>query len=65
MTTHLYDVMLVRPDFYVYGGATGPDAAVGLIRQFMADTEQVGIKTRAPTVRSARATGGLHETRPL
>jgi hypothetical protein len=65
MEAQEWDVMLVRPDFYVYAGATGLDAAAGLIRQFIADIEQVGIETRAPTVRSARPTGGLHETRPL
>jgi 2-polyprenyl-6-methoxyphenol hydroxylase-like FAD-dependent oxidoreductase len=38
-----WDVMLVRPDFYVYGGATGPDSTASLIRQFIVDIEQVGL----------------------
>ena len=37
MSTHGWDVMLVRPDYYVYGGAAGADAGARLTGQLRSD----------------------------
>jgi 2-polyprenyl-6-methoxyphenol hydroxylase-like FAD-dependent oxidoreductase len=64
MTTLGWDVMLVRPDFYIYGGDAGPQGVARLIDQFLHDIEYVGINTRVTAARSVQS-GSVHETRSL
>jgi len=65
MSTQGWDVMLLRPDFYVYGGAAGPQSATYLIRHFLSDIEQAGIDTLVIPHNSAQPAGDFHETRSL
>ncbi len=42
------DAILVRPDFYVYGSASGPGDADRLVQSLRADLEALGLKEKAP-----------------
>jgi hypothetical protein len=47
MTTHGWEVMIVRPDFYVYGGAARLDGTASLIAEFLRDLNDAGLKAPA------------------
>ena len=42
------DAILVRPDFYVYGSASGPGDADRLVQSLRADLAALGLKEKAP-----------------
>jgi flavoprotein hydroxylase len=42
------DAILVRPDFYVYGSASGPGDADRLVQALRADLTALGLKEEAP-----------------
>ena len=45
LTTNGWDAMIVRPDFYVYGGATGMESLAKLASDFVRDIAAAGIGT--------------------
>ena len=43
LSAHEWNVMIVRPDFYVYGGARGPESLEALVRDLGADLQAAGV----------------------
>lgn len=53
MRQHGIDVMLVRPDFYLYGAAAGAAAADALVRDCLADLARHGVRVDAAAPEAA------------
>lgn len=47
LMAHGWNVMIVRPDFYVYGGATDESSLVGLVRDMIRDLKHAGFTASA------------------
>lgn len=62
MMSQGWDVMLVRPDFYVYGGDSGPQSAARLTHSFLGDMEHAGMDIRGATERTAESAEQKYET---
>ncbi len=46
MEKHGWDAMIVRPDFYIYGGALGEDDRKALVQDLTSDLAAAGVVLR-------------------
>ena len=61
MRAHGWDAMIVRPDFYVYGGASRKDDLNALVKDFLSDLQQAGMKIAGADTHLVQDRGELHE----
>ena len=61
MKAHGWDAMIVRPDFYVYGGASRRDNVNALVKHFLEDLQQAGVRIAGADTHLVQDRGELHE----
>jgi hypothetical protein len=53
MSAHGWVAMIIRPDFYVYGGASQVVELNALVKDFLADLQQAGVRISVADTPSA------------
>lgn len=61
MRAHDWKAMIIRPDFYVYGGASRAVNLNALIKDFLSDLQKAGVEITGLNANQVQDRGGLHE----